>query len=137
MLAGKGACNEEPPVIIDMATSAVAYGKVEIARRKQEGIPPGWAVDSEGRNTTSPEGMIDGGALSPLGSCREMGGHKGYCLASMVDILCCVLSGANWGPFAPPFALRQQMPERIGHGVLTFVSRQLQNLHVHSVGHFF
>jgi len=118
MLAGKGACNEEPPVIIDMATSAVAYGKVEIARRKQEGIPPGWAVDSEGRNTTSPEGMIDGGALSPLGSCRELGGHKGYCLASMVDILCCVLSGANWGPFAPPFALRQQFPERsVGKGI--------------------
>ena len=110
--------NEEPPVIIDMATSAVAYGKVEIARRKQEDIPPGWAVDSEGRNTTSPEGMIEGGALSPLGSCREMGGHKGYCLASMVDILCCVLSGANWGPFAPPFALRQQMPERsVGKGI--------------------
>ena len=110
--------NEEPPVVIDMATSAVAYGKVEIARRKQEDIPAGWAVDSEGRNTTSPEGMIEGGALSPLGSFREMGGHKGYCLASMVNILCSVLSGANWGPFAPPFALRQQIPERsVGKGI--------------------
>lgn len=109
---------EEPPVVIDMATSAAAYGKVEIARRKQQDIPPGWAVDSQGRNTTAPEGMIEGGALSPLGSCRETGGHKGYCLASMVDILCGVLSGANWGPFAPPFALRQQMPERsVGKGI--------------------
>jgi len=110
--------NEEPPVVIDMATSAVAYGKVEIASRKQEDIPRGWAVDSEGRSTTSPEGMIEGGALSPLGSFREMGGHKGYCLASMVDILSGVLSGANWGPFAPPFALRQQIPERsVGKGI--------------------
>jgi len=110
--------NEEPPVIIDMATSAVAYGKVELAKRKQEDIPPGWAIDSDGRSTTSPENMIEGGALSPLGSFREMGGHKGYCLASMVDILSCVLSGANWGPFAPPFALRQQIPGRsVGKGI--------------------
>ena len=110
--------NEEPSVVIDMATSAVAYGKVEIAKRKQEDIPLGWAVDSQGHNTTIPEGMIEGGALSPLGSFQEMGGHKGYCLASMVDILCCVLSGANWGPFAPPFALRQQLPERsVGKGI--------------------
>ena len=109
---------EEPPVVIDMATSAVAYGKVEIARRKQEDIPLGWAVDSEGRSATTPEGMIEGGALSPLGSCRETGGHKGYCLAAMVDILSCVLSGANWGPFAPPFALRQEIPQRsVGKGI--------------------
>jgi LDH2 family malate/lactate/ureidoglycolate dehydrogenase len=47
-----------------------------------------------------------------------MGGHKGYGLASMVDILCCVLSGANWGPFAPPFALRQEIPDRsVGKGI--------------------
>jgi len=62
--------------------------------------------------------MIDGGAQLPLGSDRQMGGHKGYGLASMIDILCCVLSGANWGPFAPPFALRQEIPERsVGKGI--------------------
>ncbi|MDZ4343320.1 MAG: Ldh family oxidoreductase [Candidatus Binatia bacterium] len=62
--------------------------------------------------------MIDGGAQLPLGSEREMGGHKGYGLASMVDILCCILSGANWGPFAPPFALRQEIPARsVGKGI--------------------
>src|SRR6266540_3221285 len=57
--------------------------------------------------------------VAPLcGSEREMGGHKGYGLASMVDILCCVLSGANWGPFAPPFALRQEIPARsVGKGI--------------------
>ena len=109
---------EEPPIVIDMATSACAYGKIEIARRKEEPVPEGWAINSNGENTNAPEGMIDGGALLPLGSFREMGGHKGFCLASMVDVLCCVLSGANWGPWAPPFALRQEIPSRrVGKGI--------------------
>src|SRR3989475_6740751 len=109
---------EEPPIVIDMATSAAAYGKIEIARRRGEPIPEGWAVDSEGRATTDPNEMIDGGALLPLGSDRERGGHKGYGLAIMVDVLCGALSGANWGPFAPPFALRQEIPKRsVGKGI--------------------
>ena len=108
----------EPPIVIDMATSSVAYGKIEIALRKKEQIPKGWIIDKDGRDTTNPQDMIDGGAQLPLGSEREMGGHKGYALASMVDILCCILSGANWGPFAPPFALRQEIPKRsVGKGI--------------------
>jgi LDH2 family malate/lactate/ureidoglycolate dehydrogenase len=108
----------EPPVVIDFATSATAYGKIEIARRKGEPIPPGWAVDRDGNPATQPEQMVDGGALLPLGSTREAGGHKGYCLAAAVDVLSCVLSGANWGPFAPPFALRQEEPARsVGKGI--------------------
>ena len=108
----------EPPIVIDMATSAVAYGKIEIALRKKEPVPKGWIINKDGRDTSNPQDMIDGGAQLPLGSEREMGGHKGYALASMVDILCCVLSGANWGPFAPPFALRQEIPERkVGKGI--------------------
>jgi L-2-hydroxycarboxylate dehydrogenase (NAD+) len=110
----------EPPVVIDMATSAAAYGKVEIARRKGDPIPSGWAINREGVVTIRPDEMIEGGALLPLGSDREHGGHKGYCLAIMIDMLSCVLSGANWGPFAPPFALRQEleMPTRsVGKGI--------------------
>ncbi len=107
-----------PPVVIDLATSAAAYGKIEIALRKGEEVPHGWCIDKEGKITKDPQGMIDGGALLPLGSEREFGGHKGYCLAAMVDILTCVLSGANWGPFAPPFALRQEVPARsVGKGI--------------------
>src|SRR5437588_6041415 len=109
---------EEPPIVIDMATSATAYGKIEIARRRREPIPEGWAIDREGRHTKNPRQMIDGGAMLPLGSERERGGHKGYALAMMVDILCGPLSGANWGPFAPPFALRQEIPKRsVGKGI--------------------
>src|SRR2546425_41793 len=109
---------EEPPIVVDMATSAAAYGKIEIARRRGEPIPEGWAIDSQGRPTTNPNDMVDGGALLPLGSDRDRGGHKGYGLAIMVDVLCGALSGANWGPFAPPFALRQEMPKRsVGKGI--------------------
>ncbi len=106
------------PIVIDLATSAAAYGKIEIAKRKGKTIPRGWIINKDGEMTDQPEDMIHGGALLPLGSERELGGHKGYCLSAMVDILTSVLSGANWGPFAPPFALRQEIPSRsVGKGI--------------------
>jgi len=109
---------EEPAIVIDMATTAAAYGKIEIARRAKKPIPTGWAIDRNGASTTDPNAMIDGGAMLPLGSDRERGGHKGYGLAVMVDVLSAVLSGANWGPFVPPFALRQEIPTRsVGKGI--------------------
>src|SRR5881394_3775833 len=52
---------EEPPIVIDLATSAAAYGKIEIARRKGKPLPEGWAINREGRNTTNPDELIDGG----------------------------------------------------------------------------
>ena len=108
----------EPPIVIDMATSAVAYGKIEMARRSGKRIPSGWSIDSQGRVTTNPDDTVAGGALLPLGSDREHGGHKGYCLAIMVDMLSGVLGGANWGPFTPPFALRHEFPQRsVGKGI--------------------
>jgi LDH2 family malate/lactate/ureidoglycolate dehydrogenase len=107
-----------PPIVVDLATSAVAYGKIEIAKRKNATVPKGWITSAKGELTDNPDDMINGGALLPLGSVREMGGHKGYALAAMVDILSAVLSGANWGPFAPPFALRQEVPSRsVGKGI--------------------
>jgi L-2-hydroxycarboxylate dehydrogenase (NAD+) len=109
---------KEPPIVIDMATCTAAYGKIEIALRKGEKIPAGWAIDNQGRVTTEPADVLAGGALLPLGSDRERGGHKGYGLAMMVDLLSGALSGANWGPFAPPFALRQTIPTRsVGKGI--------------------
>jgi L-2-hydroxycarboxylate dehydrogenase (NAD+) len=110
--------NKEPPIVIDMATCTASYGKIEIALRKGEEMPPGWAIDNQGRVTTKPADVLAGGALLPLGSDREGGGHKGYALAVMVDLLSGVLSGANWGPFAPPFALRQTIPTiSVGKGI--------------------
>ena len=113
---------EEPPVVIDLATSVVAYGKIEIARRNGESIPPDWAVDENGEPTTNPNDVPTAGALAPLGTDRERGGHKGYCLASMVDLLTGVLSGANWGPFVPPFWPRDEADAtRVGAGVGHFL----------------
>jgi L-2-hydroxycarboxylate dehydrogenase (NAD+) len=106
------------PIVIDLATSAAAYGKIEIAKRKGAPVPKGWIINNQGEMTTDPNDMINGGALLPLGSERDLGGHKGYALSAMVDILTSVLSGANWGPFAPPFALRQEIPSRsVGKGI--------------------
>ena len=106
-----------PPIVIDLATSVVAFGKVEIAKRQNKAVPEGWIIDQEGRSSTSPDDVYAGGLL-PLGGTRELGGHKGYCLSAMVDILSCVLSGANWGPFAPPFALFEEAPKQsVGKGI--------------------
>jgi len=109
---------EEPPIVVDMATCAAAYGKIEMARRRGESVPHGWGIGSDGHATTNPDDIVAGGALLPLGSDRDRGGHKGYALAMMVDILSSVLSGANWGPFAPSFAVNNEKPLRsVGKGI--------------------
>ncbi|HEY5918645.1 MAG TPA: Ldh family oxidoreductase [Chryseolinea sp.] len=109
--------HRNPPIVIDLATSVVAFGKIEQAKRQGKSVPQGWMIDSAGNPTTHPDDVYEGGLL-PLGSTREMGGHKGYALSAMVDILTCVLSGANWGPFAPPFALFEAAPkESVGKGI--------------------
>ena len=109
---------EEPPIVIDMASPAAAYGKIEMAIREDKSIPEGWAIDRDGVPTTEPKEMADGGAMLPLGSTREQGGHKGYCLGAMIDLLSGVLSGANWGPFAPVFTTEfEEPPRRVGIGL--------------------
>jgi len=109
---------EEHPIVIDMATTAVAFGKIEMAIRKEEPIPDGWAIDQAGAPTTDPHAMVDGGAMLPLGSDRERGGHKGYCLSAMIDLLCGPLSGANWGPFTPAFTVGHNDPDKwVGKGL--------------------
>ena len=88
---------EEPAYVLDMATSAVAVGKLELARRKSEQIPVGWAMDSEGRDTTDPNDYWNGGSLVPLGSAPELSSHKGFGLGMLVDILSGVLTGVGFG----------------------------------------
>lgn len=95
--------HSEPPVVIDMATSAISFGVAENALRNRETLPPGCILDQHGMPSTDPHELFSGGSLLPLGGDREHGGHKGYCLAGLIDILCGVLSGASWGPFVPPF----------------------------------
>jgi LDH2 family malate/lactate/ureidoglycolate dehydrogenase len=84
----------DAPFYLDMATSAVAAGKIGLAVSRNEQIPTGWIVDSEGRHTTDPKEYKKGGALLPLGGSE---GYKGSGLAAMVEVLCGLLTGLGFG----------------------------------------
>lgn len=109
----------QPTFLTDFASTAVAYGKLEILQRKGLPIPEGWAQDAEGQVTTDSNAVKNGGGLLPLGSDREHGSHKGYGLGAAVDILSGVLSGANYGPWVPPFATAGFMTAQEGVGLGT------------------
>ncbi len=110
------------PIVIDMATSAAANGKLEIAKREKKSIPQGWLVDNNGQASTDPTALGRGGSLLPLGSDAEHGSHKGYALGAMVDLMSGVLSGANYGPWVPPFvAFLPVLPDLPGQGLGHFV----------------
>jgi LDH2 family malate/lactate/ureidoglycolate dehydrogenase len=111
-----------PPVVVDMATSAAANGKLEIAQRLGEQVPEGWLQDKDGNYTTDPHALKTGGSLLPLGSDREHGSHKGFALSGVVDILSGVLSGANYGPWVPPFvAFLEPAANPVGEGIGHFL----------------
>ncbi len=111
-----------PPVIVDMATSAAANGKLEIAQRTGKPIPEGWIQDANGQPSIDPYELKKGGSLLPLGSDREHGSHKGFGLSATVDILSAVLSGANYGPWAPPFVAFMEPSENpVGTGLGHFL----------------
>ncbi len=103
---------EEDAFVADLATTTVAYGKLQILQRKEQEAPLGWAQDEAGNPTTNPHAPKEGGSLTPLGSDELHSSHKGYCLAATVDILSGVLSGANFGPWVPPFATAGSTSER-------------------------
>lgn len=111
-----------PAVVVDMATAAAANGKLEIAQRANRPIPEGWVQDKEGNPSTDPNQLKHGGSLLPLGSDKDHGSHKGYGLSSVVDILSAVLSGANYGPWVPPFVAFLDPPsDPVGEGIGHFL----------------
>jgi uncharacterized oxidoreductase len=85
----------EAPLYLDMATSAAAAGKIAVAVARDEPVPPGWVIDRDGKPTTDPRQLRQGGALLPLGG--PEGGYKGTGLAVMVEILCGLLTGLGFG----------------------------------------
>ena len=108
----------EPPIVADFATTTAANGKLEILQRKSLDAPNGWIQDAAGNTSVNPHELANGGALLPLGSDREHGSHKGFCLGAMVDILSAVLSGANYGPWVPPFVAFLEPPsDPVGEGI--------------------
>ena len=111
---------EEPAFVADLATTTAANGKLEILQRKNAATPAGWVQDKKGQPSTDAHILKSGGALLPLGGDREHGSHKGYALGAVVDIFSAVLSGANYGPWVPPFPAYVPMPtgmpgKGIGH----------------------
>jgi L-2-hydroxycarboxylate dehydrogenase (NAD+) len=87
---------DEPPFILDIATSVVAGGKLELAKMAGKQVPLGWIVDAGGKPSTDPDDFWRGGAILPLGGGPETGGYKGYGLSVMIDIFCGVLSGLGY-----------------------------------------
>jgi LDH2 family malate/lactate/ureidoglycolate dehydrogenase len=112
----------EPPFIADLATTTAANGKLEILQRTGKEAPWGWIQDGEGNAVSDAHALKNGGALLPLGGDREHGSHKGYALGAIVDIFSGVLSGANFGPWVPPFPAYVPMPEgQPGKGIGHFI----------------
>lgn len=113
---------KEHPFVADFATTTAANGKLEVLQRKNRDAPHGWVQDKDGKPSTNVNELKNGGAMLPLGGDYEHGSHKGYMLGSIVDIFSAVLSGANYGPWVPPFPAYLPMP---------------QNMPGEGIGHFF
>lgn len=105
---------KEPPFVLDFATTTVPRGKLEVYQRKEKDLNPGWAIDAQGHPTLkAPEALQ--GALLPLGGFGvDNGGHKGFGLGMLVDILCGVLSGGAFGN-ALPLPSSGAQPGAISH----------------------
>lgn len=100
------------PLVIDLALTTVVRGKIMLAMQKGEKIPEGWALDREGRPTTSPQAAIEGGSLFPIG------GAKGAMLALAFELVCAALTGSAIGAEADSFFSDQGNKPRIGHAFL-------------------
>ena len=98
-----------PGVIIDMSTTHVAWGKILVARQEGKPIPPDWGIDADGRPTTDPHRVV---GLAPTG------GHKGYALATMVEILCAQLAGVPFGRHVTKMYGELDKPRNLGHFML-------------------
>jgi len=109
---------KEQPFVADFATTTAANGKLEMLQRKNEDAPGGWVQTKDGTPSTDANELKIGGALLPLGGDKEHGSHKGYMLGSIVDVFSGILSGANFGPWVPPFPAYLPMPLNLpGQGI--------------------
>jgi LDH2 family malate/lactate/ureidoglycolate dehydrogenase len=95
------------PLLLDMATSAAAHGKIAHAAAEGRAIPAGWGVDASGRDTTDPRRVLDGGCVLPAA------GPKGFGLALLIDVMA-ILAGARPSPFIPDVEAEPGMPQNLG-----------------------
>jgi ureidoglycolate dehydrogenase (NAD+) len=104
-----GAPGEREPFVVDMSTTHVAWGKILVARQEGRPIPPDWGVDADGKPTTDANAAV---GLAPTG------GHKGYALAAMVEILCAQLAGVPFGRHVTKMYGELEKPRNLGHFML-------------------
>lgn len=107
-----------PPFLLDMAMSVVARAKIRGAAAKGEAIPATWATDAAGRPTTDPKAALEGFLL-------PIGGHKGYGLALVVDLLAGLLSGASYLTHVSSWSADPEKPQDLGHFFLAIDTRVL------------
>jgi LDH2 family malate/lactate/ureidoglycolate dehydrogenase len=100
------------PIVLDMALSAAALGKIRLAAQQGESIPVSWATDADGSPTTDPQAAIDGMLL-------PVGGAKGFGLALMVDVLTGVLSSGGFGQHVAGLYADVTVPNNCAH---TFIA---------------
>jgi LDH2 family malate/lactate/ureidoglycolate dehydrogenase len=98
---------EHWPIILDMATSIVARGKIILAAERDEPIPEGWAVDKQGNPTTDAREALEGSVL-------PFGGPKGYAISLMIDIMAGALTGAGFGPRVNSLYDEFDEPQNVG-----------------------
>lgn len=101
--------------VLDMATTAVSLGKIELANRKNTDIPNGWAMDCNGASTTDPKVALEHYKLYPLGGEEKNSGYKGTGLAMMVEILCGILGDAQFGPNIRRWGSSGNKAANLGH----------------------
>lgn len=98
----------ELPIVMDMATSVVAQGKIIMAGKEGKSIPFGWAITKDGDPTDDPKAALEGTVL-------PFGGPKGYAVSLMLDVLSGVLSGAAFGPYLCNMWNDFKNPQNVGH----------------------
>jgi len=93
---------EEPPFVADFATAPISRGKLDVMHNQGQSAPEGLLQDEEGKPTVEANILTRNGSIRTLGGEKETGGHKGFCMSAIVDILSAVLPGANFGPTVTP-----------------------------------
>jgi LDH2 family malate/lactate/ureidoglycolate dehydrogenase len=106
------------PIILDMAVSVAARGKIRDALKRGKAIPDTWAVGPDGKPTTDPKAALDG-FLMPIG------GYKGYGLSAIVDLFAGVLAGASYLTRVVPWMEEPEKPQGLGHFFIAIDTRVL------------
>jgi ureidoglycolate dehydrogenase (NAD+) len=109
------------PVILDMATTSIPYGKIALAQTEDKPIPSDWGFDADGNPTTDPHAIA---GMHPIA------GPKGSGLAMIIDIFCSVLSGMPWGPHINKMYGELGAPRQLGHFIAVFDIKHLMPLDV-------